>query len=138
MLEGVGRGVDLSDLHRSIGDRFVSDRTLSSRVLLDLAADAFIACQVSRNDPLELDGLDRRLLPEWPARGNTAHQKRRYALQAAILIAVGVEPEDASWWRHNDLWSHSFDAVIVFVRAAAERRAVSIAEICGELSANTR
>lgn len=111
---------------------------LSPRVLLDLAADAFIACEVSRDAPLGLDGLDRRLLPEWPARGNTAHQKRRYALQAAILIAVGVEPEDASWWRHNDLWSHSFDAVVVFVRAAAERRAMSVAEICGELRTGAR
>jgi hypothetical protein len=138
MLDGLEHGVDLSELHRSIGDRFLSDRTLSPRVLLELAAEAFIACRVSREDPLELDELDRRLYPEWPARGNTAHQKRRYALGAAILIAVGVEPEDASWWRHDDLWSHSFDAVIVFVRAAAERRAVSVVEICDELRANVR
>ena len=110
----------------------------SARSLLELAADAFVACRVSPDDPLDLDGLDRRLYPEWPARGNTAHQKRRYALQAAILIAVGVEPEDASWWRHDDLWSHAFDAVIVFVRAAAERRAVSVAEMCDELRANVR
>jgi hypothetical protein len=27
------------------------------------------------------------LLPEWPAPGNVAHQKRRYALRAAILIS---------------------------------------------------
>jgi hypothetical protein len=59
-------------------------------------------------------------------------------LQAAILIAVGVEPEDASWWRHDDLWSHSFDAVIVFVRAAAELRGVSVAEICSELRTGAR
>jgi hypothetical protein len=36
------------------------------------------------------------------------------------------------------LWSHAFDAVIVFVRAAAERRAVSVAEICVELGAGAR
>jgi hypothetical protein len=138
MLDGLRQGVDLADLHRSIGECFLSDRTLSPRLLLDLAASAFVACRVSRHDPLELDGLDRRLYPEWPARGNTAHQKRRYALQAAILIAVGVEPEDASWWRHDDLWSHSFDAVVVFVRAAAERRSVTVVEICDELRANAR
>jgi hypothetical protein len=138
MLDGIGQGVALNDLHRSVGGRFVSDPTMSPRVLLDLAAEAFIACRVSRDAPLELDGLDRRLLPEWPARGNTAHQKRRYAMQAAILIAVGVEPENTSWWRHDDLWSHSFDAAVVFVRAAAERRALSVAEICGELRAGAR
>ena len=85
LLDGLAQGVALHDIHRSVGDRFMSDRTMSPRVLLDLAAEAFVACQVSRDAPLELDGLDRRLLPEWPARGNTAHQKRRYALQAAIL-----------------------------------------------------
>ncbi len=138
VLDGLAQGVALHDIHRSVGDRFMSDRTLSPRALLDLAAEAFIACRVSRDAPLELDGLDRRLLPEWPVRGNTAHQKRRYALQAAILIAVGVEPEDTSWWRHDDLWSHAFDAVIVFARGAAERRAVSVAEICVELRAGAR
>ena len=70
--------------------------------------------------------------------GEHGHQKRRYALQAAILIAVGVEPEDTSWWRHDDLWSHAFEAGIVFARAAAERRAVSVAEICVELRAGAR
>jgi len=138
MLDGIEGGVGVNDLHRSVGDRFVLEPTRSPRVLLDLAAVAFVACRVSPEMPLESDGLDRRLLPEWPARGNTAHQKRRYALQAAILIAVGVEPEDASWWRHDDLWSHAFDAVIVFVRAAAERRGVSVAEICRELRVNAR
>lgn len=133
VLDGLAQGAALSDLHGSVGDRFMSDPEMSPRALLDLAAEAFAACQVSRDAPLELEGLDRRLLPEWPARGNTAHRKRRYALQAAILIAVGVEPEDTSWWRHDDLWSHAFDAVVVFVRAAAERRAVSVAEICSEL-----
>lgn len=138
VLDGIGQGADLNDLHRSVAERFISDRTMSPRVLLDLAAAAFMACQVSPDAPLELDGLDHRLIPEWPARGNTAHQKRRYALTAAILIAVGVEPEDASWWRHDDLWSHSFDAVIVFVRAAAERRGVSVAEVFCELLTRVR
>jgi hypothetical protein len=138
VLDGIGQRVDLADLHRSVGDRFVSDRTLSARLLLDLAASAFVACRVSPDAPLELDGLDRQLMSEWPARGNTAHQKRRYALQAAILIAVGVEPEDASWWRHDDLWSHALDAVIVFVRAAAERRGVSVTEVCSELRSGAR
>jgi hypothetical protein len=71
MLDGIGQGVALTDLHRSVGDRFVSDRTMSPRVLLDLAAEAFVACRVSRDAPLELEGLDRRLLPEWPARAGT-------------------------------------------------------------------
>jgi hypothetical protein len=51
---------------------------------------------------------------------------------------VGVARLFASWWRNDVLWSLSFFAVIVFVRAAAERRAVSVVEICDELRANVR
>jgi hypothetical protein len=65
--------------------------------------------------------------------GQHSTSERRYALQAAILLSSGVEPEDTSWWRSNDLWSHAFDAVIVFVRAASERRQVPIAVICTAL-----
>ena len=61
------------------------------------------------------------------------HQKRRYALTAAILIASGVEPEDTSWWKANDVWSHAFAAAVVFVRAASQRRQLPIATICTAL-----
>jgi D-alanyl-D-alanine dipeptidase len=100
---------------------------------LDLAALAFLACSASSADPLEFDELERRYLPESPVRGNAAHQKRRYALTAAVLIASGVEPEDTSWWKADNLWSYAFDAVVVFVRAASERRQLPIATICTAL-----
>ena len=133
LLDGLEHDADLESLHRAVGEFFMLVRSASPRGLLELAAAAFLACGASSADPLEFDELERRYLPEWPARGNTARQKRRYALQAAILLSSGVEPENTSWWRSNDLWSHAFDAVIVFVRAASERRQVPIAAICTAL-----
>ena len=133
LLDGLEADDDLESVHRAIGDFFMLDRSASPRGLLELASSAFLACGASSADPVEFDELERHYLPEWPARGNAAHQKRRYALQAAILLSSGVEPEDTSWWRSNDLWSHAFDAVIVFVRAASERRQVPIAAICTAL-----
>lgn len=133
LLDGLEADEDLESVQRDVGEFFMLDRAASPRGLLELASAAFLACGASSADPLEFDELERRYLPEWPARGNTAHQKRRYALQAAILLASGVEPEDTSWWRSNDLWSHAFDAVIVFVCAASERRQVPIAAICTAL-----
>ena len=65
--------------------------------------------------------------------GNTAYQKRRYALQAAILLAAGAEPEDTSWWHVDDLWSHAFDAVVVFIRAASQRWQLPVSMICDAL-----
>ena len=47
VLDGLAQGAALSDLHRSVGDRFMSDPAMSPRALLDLAAEAFAACQVS-------------------------------------------------------------------------------------------
>jgi hypothetical protein len=133
LLDGLETDADLELVHRAVGEFFIFDRSTSSRGLLDLAAAAFMACGASPADPLEYDELERRYLPEWPARGNAAHQKRRYALTAAILLASGVEPEDTWWWRSNDLWTHAFDAVVVFVRAASERRQVPVAAIARAL-----
>ena len=127
LLDGLETDADLLFMHAAICDLFHASRTMSPRGLLELAAAAFTACGSSSADPLVFDELERQYLPEWPARGNTARQKRRYALTAAILLSAGVEPEDTSWWRSDDLWSHAFDAVIVFVRAASERRQVTIA-----------
>ena len=133
VLAALASGGDLDAVHEAVRPIFLGPARVPARALLELAADAFVAARATRSAPLELEGLARRLLPEWPARGNTAQQKRRYALTAAVLIAAGAEPEDNSWWRDDDLWVHALDAVVVLVRAAAERRHVGVSEICGEL-----
>ena len=48
-------------------------------------------------------------------------------------MAAGVEPEDTGWWSLDDLWLHALHAVVVFVRAAAERCQLSVADICKQL-----
>src|SRR5687767_13364026 len=120
VLDCLARGEDIDELGRAVTECRLRDR-FPGRVLLDLAAEAFGAARIAASDPLEMDGLDDRVLPEWPARGKAAHQKRRYCLQAAVLLSAGVEPEDTSWWRVNDLWSHALDAAVIYIRVAAER-----------------
>ena len=132
VLDGLAESRALEEVGQELGERHLRDR-LSGRILLELAARAFDAARITPSDPLVMDGLDERVLPEWPARGKTAHQKRRYCLHAAVLLSVGVGPEDTSWWRVNDLWAHAFDAAVIYVRVAAERRGMTIAEICNEL-----
>jgi hypothetical protein len=136
LLDGLEAGVDLESVHQAVRELFLADRSVSPRGLWELAAAAFLACGATSADPLIFDELEQRYLPEWPVRGNTLRQKRRHALQAAILLSAGVEPEDMSWWRSDDLWFHAFDAVVVFVRAASERRQVPIAAICTALRAS--
>jgi hypothetical protein len=137
MLDGLIADVHLDELNARVGESVGFGSNRDARGLLDLAALAFLACGATSADPLEFDELERRYLPESPVRGNVAHQKRRYALTAAILIASGVEPEDTSWWKSDDLWSYSFDAVVVFVRAASGRRQLPIATICVALRDQT-
>ena len=133
VLDGLSAGGDLEDLCDTVRAWHGPGSTFPADVLMELAADAFIAVGATRADRLQIEGLADRLLPEWPARGNVGHQKRRHGVYAAVLIAAGAEPEDTSWWSVDDLWFHALLAVVVFVRAAAERRHMSIADVCEDL-----
>jgi hypothetical protein len=134
VLDGLAAGDDITDIARLLRD-FHGDRsTYPAAVLMELAADAYLACGSTRSSRLELDGLAERMLPEDPARGNTWHSKRRHCVHGAILISAGAEPEDTGWWHLDDLWRHALDAVVVFVRTAAERQGVSVETVCRSLT----
>jgi hypothetical protein len=130
VLDGLRDGVDLNDLEDRIRPWHRDGSTFPAEVLMNVAADAFICSGTTRHDPLMLDGLAERLVPEWPARGNVGHQKHRHAVHGAVLIAAGARPEDTGWWARDDLWQHALLAVAVHVRSAAERRGSSVADIC--------
>jgi hypothetical protein len=57
-------------------------------------------------------------------------------VQGAVLIAAGAEPEDTGWWSIDDLWRHALDAVVVFVRVAADRRGTTVETVCASLRPN--
>jgi hypothetical protein len=133
VLDGLAAGRDAHQLAPMVGEWHDARTGFPAAPLLELAADAFVACGATREDRLGLEGLAERLLPEWPARGNTARQKRRHGLRAAVLISAGVEAEDSSWWHVEDLWLHALHAVVVYVRAAADRRHIPVAVVCAEL-----
>jgi hypothetical protein len=48
------------------------------------------------------------------------------------MIHGGVYPDlldDAAWWQTDDLWVYSFFALVIFMRAAAERTGRSVEEV---------
>jgi hypothetical protein len=69
-------------------------------VFLHLAADALEWCGASRSEPLPLEGLRKRFLPEATFRGRQ-NAKLQYAVLAAAGVHGGTEPdlldEVASW-----------------------------------------
>ena len=134
VLDALTAGRSVEDIAAVLRPHHGDRSTYPASVLMELAADAYLACGSSRSDRLEVDGLADRMLPEDQARGNAGHSKRRHCVQGAIMIATGAEPEDTGWWSTDDLWRHALDAVVVFVRAAAERRGTSVDDICRSLS----
>jgi hypothetical protein len=133
MLDGLVSGRDLDELHAELGALHRQHSNFPARPLLELAADAFLLTESTRDHPLELAGLTAEFAPEWGPRGSTARQKHRYALTAAVLIAAGAEPDDVGWWRVDDLWHHAFVAAVVYIRAAAAVHDDDVASVCAQL-----
>jgi hypothetical protein len=52
------------------------------------------------------------------------HYKSLYTLRAAAMIRADLDPgllDEISHWRNDDLWTWSLDALLVYLRVAAER-----------------
>ena len=90
--------------------------------LTEIAAGALDVAGATRATPLSLSDATEGHLPEWTVGGNTARQKHRAALQAAIGLHGGIivdYEETAGWWQVQDYAFHAFDAAVVLIRVAA-------------------
>ena len=91
----------------------------------------------SRERPLEFEGIRKRHLPEDRARKRAQHIKAEYALRAAAMVRAGVDPgllDEVSWWRTDDLWFWALQALVTYLRAAAEYSAEPVTAICGRVA----
>ena len=92
--------------------------------------------RASRADPLPLEGLCERFLPE-----RTFHDRQNTKLQYAVLAAAalhgGTEPDllaEAAWWQAGDFWQYALFAAVAYVRAAASRAGVPVRQACEHLA----
>jgi hypothetical protein len=77
--------------------------------------------------------IRERYLPEGRARTKAQHRKAEFAIRAAAMIRGGADPDllgAVYWWRTDDLWLRCLDALIIYVRAAAERTSDPVATVC--------
>ena len=54
------------------------------------------------------------------------------------MIQAGVDPDlqgETYWWQTDDLWVWALDALIIYIRAAAERTGDPVAVVCNRLAA---
>lgn len=136
LLTGLAGGAALADLVGEIEALHPRNNTFPGEVFLGLAADALAWADVSRAVPLPLEGTRERFLPEFSRRGRD-RRKLQYAVLAAAAVHGGAEPDlldEVAWWQADDFWQYALLAAVLYVRVAADRAGVPVAQACRELA----
>ena len=69
LLDGLARDADIFELLSELAPLHPRDNTFPGEVFVHIATDALDCCGASRADPLPLEGLRERFLPERTFRG---------------------------------------------------------------------
>jgi len=136
LLDGMARDTEVSELIGELAPLHPRDDTFPGEVFLRVAADALDWCGVSRADPLALEGMPERFLPEFAFRGRQ-NKKLQFAVLAAAALRGGAEPDlldEVAWWQTDDFWEYALYAAVAYIRAAAERASVPVSHVCRELA----
>jgi hypothetical protein len=136
LLDGLALDVDVFELVSELVPLHPRDNTFPGEVFLRLAADALDWCGASRADPLPLEGLRERFLPECAFRGRQ-NKKLQYAVLAAAAVHGGTDPDlldEVAWWQSDDFWQYALFATVAYIRAAASRAGVPLSQACQDLA----
>ncbi len=126
----------MSELAGELAPLHPRNNTFPGEILLDVAADVLDWCGASRSEPLALEGMRERLLPELAFRGGQ-HKKLQFAILAAAALRGGTEPDlldEVAWWQTDDFWQYALYAAVAYIRAAAGRAGVPVRQVCQELA----
>jgi hypothetical protein len=135
LLDGLARDADIFELLGEVAPLHPRNDTFPGEVFLGVAADALAWCGASRADPLSLEGLRERFLPECTFRGRQ-NAKLRYAVLAAAAVHGGTEPDlldEVASWQTDDFWQYAMYAAVACIRAAASRAGVPMRQACQDL-----
>jgi hypothetical protein len=136
LLGGLARDAEIFGLMGELAPLHPRDNTFPGEVFLRLAADALDWCEASRADPLSLEGLRERFLPECTFRGRQ-NTKLQYAVLAAAALHGGTDPDlldEVAWWQADDFWQYALFATVAYIRAAASRAGVPVRQACQDLA----
>jgi hypothetical protein len=136
LLGGLVQGTEVAELAGELAPLHPRNDTFPGEVFLDVAADVLDWCGASRADPLALEGMRERFLPECAFRGRQ-NKKLQFAILAAAALRGGAEPDlldEVAWWQTDDFWQYALYAAVAYVRAAAGRAGVPVRQVCQELA----
>ena len=125
LLDGMVRDTGVSRLAGELAPLHPRGNTFPGEVLLQVAADALEWCGASRADPLALERMPERFLPECAFRGRE-NKKLQFTVLAAAALRGGAEPDllgEVTWWQTDDFWQYALWAAVAYIRAAASRAA---------------
>jgi hypothetical protein len=136
LLDGLARDSEVSKLVAELAPLHPRNSTFPGEAFLNVAVDVLDWCGASRSDPLALEGMGARLLPECAFRGRQ-NKKLKFAILAAAALRGGTEPDlldEVAWWQTDDFWQYALYAAVAYVRAAAGRVGVPVRQVCQELA----
>jgi hypothetical protein len=128
LLDGLARDADIFEVLSGLAPLHPRNDTFPGEVFLELAADVLEWCGARRGQPLPLEGLRERFLPEAAFRGRQ-NAKLQYAVLAAAGIHGGTEPDlvdEVALWQTDDFWQYAMYAAVAYIRAAATARATQL------------
>lgn len=132
VLAGLAFGQDFDLILENLAALHFRHNTFPAEELLELASDAIDESGTTTAEPIDFENIRERFIPEHHFSGKNQHYKSKYAISAAAMIHGGVYPDllgDAAWWQTDDLWVYSLFALLIFVRAAAERTGRSVEDV---------
>lgn len=135
LLAGLATDSELPEVAGELAPLHVRNDTFPGEVFLEVAADVLDWSGVSRSDPLALQGMRERFLPECAFRGRE-NKKLQFAVLAAAAMHGGAEPDlldEVAWWQTDDFWEYALYAAVAYIRAAASRAGVPVRQVCQEL-----
>jgi len=135
LLDGLARHSEVSELVGELAALHPRNSTFPGEVFLHVAVDVLDWCGASRADPLALEGMRERFLPECAFRGRQ-NKKLQFAILAAAALRGGTEPDllgEVAWWQTDDFWQYALYAAVAYIRAAADRAGVPVRQACQDL-----
>ena len=135
LLDGLARDADIFEVLSGLAPLHPPYDTFPGEVFIHLAADALEWCGASRAEPLALEGLRERFLPEASFRG-WQNAKFQYAVLAAAGVHGGIEPDlldEVASWQADDFWQYAMYTAITYIRAAASRAGLPVRQACQDL-----
>jgi hypothetical protein len=139
LLDGLAHETEIFELLGELEPLHPRNNTFPGEVFLHLAADALDWCGASQASPLALEGLGERFLPECSFRGRQ-NKKLQFAVLAAAALHGGTQPDlldEVAWWQTDDFWEYALFAAAAYIRAAASRAGMPIAQASQELALRT-